>query len=54
MGAKVLLKSGATAIELVRVNRCYLIAETGEEVTVTKEMVRLACKQLLARCKKPS
>lgn len=54
MGAKILLKGRATAIELAQMNRCYLIAESGEEVTVTKEMVKLACKQLLARCKKTS
>ena len=51
MGAKVLLKGGAKAIEIARINRCYLIAETGEEVSVTKDMVKLACKQLLSKCK---
>lgn len=53
MGAKVLLKGSAAAVELSKaVNRCYFIAESGEEVSVTKDMVKGACKQLLARCKK--
>ncbi|MCH4246873.1 MULTISPECIES: PA1571 family protein [Acinetobacter] len=52
MDAKVILKTGATAIEFARFNRCYLLAESGEEIKVTKEMVRLACTQLLSRCKK--
>ncbi len=53
MGAKAIFRHGtASAIELTRLNRCYLIAETGEEVKVTKEMIQLACHQLLARCKK--
>lgn len=51
MGAKVILKAKST-IEMAQINRCYLIADSGEEVKVTKEMVKLACKQLLLRCKK--
>ena len=55
MGAKVLLKGSAIAVEMTKAaNRCYLIAESGEEVSVTKDMVKSACKQLLARCKKVS
>lgn len=52
MGAKAILKTGVTAMEYTRLNRCYMLAESGEEVRVTKEMIRLACSQLLARCKK--
>ncbi|MCJ8146165.1 MULTISPECIES: PA1571 family protein [Acinetobacter] len=53
MGAtKTLLKTGATAIELTRVNRCYMVSESGEEVRVTKEMIQMACSQLLSRCRK--
>jgi hypothetical protein len=52
MGAKALLRTGVKAMELTQLNRCYLIADSGEEVRVTKEMVRMACCQLLARCKK--
>ena len=53
MGAtKTLLKTGATAIELTRVNHCYVVSESGEEVRVTKEMIQMACSQLLSRCRK--
>ena len=53
MGAtKMLVKTGATAIELTRVNRFYMVSESGEEVRVTKEMIQMACSQLLSRCRK--
>lgn len=52
MGAKVLLGKSVKVVEMMQIERCYLIAETGEEVSVTKEMVKAACKQLLKRCKK--
>ena len=53
MGAtKTLLKTGATAIELTRANRCYMVSDSGEEVRVTKEMIQMACHQLLSRCRK--
>lgn len=53
MGAKAILRTTAkTAIELTHFNRCYMLSETGEEIKVTKDMVRVACLQLLARCKK--
>ncbi|WP_171257505.1 PA1571 family protein [Acinetobacter qingfengensis] len=52
MGAKAFLRTGVKAMELTQLNRCYMIADSGEEVKVTKEMIRHACSQLLARCKK--
>lgn len=53
MGAKAILRnSAASAVELARVNRCYMIADSGEEVKVTKEMIQMACHQILSRCKK--
>lgn len=51
MGAKAIFKTGVSAIELSHTHRCYMLAESGEEVKVTKEMVLLACSQLLARCR---
>ena len=53
MGAtKTLKKASATAIEMTRLNRCYMVSESGEEVQVTKDMIQMACAQLLARCRK--
>lgn len=52
MGAKALFRTGRKSMELTQLNRCYMIANSGEEIKVTKEMVRVACSQLLARCKK--
>lgn len=52
MGAKVLLRNSVKVAHMAQTDRCYMIAETGEEISVTKEMVKLACKQLLKRCKK--
>ena len=53
MGAKVLLKGHKAAIELRKATQhCYHISSSGEEISVTKEMIKGACKQLLTRCKK--
>lgn len=53
MGAtKTLKKASATVIEMTRLNRCYMMSESGEEVRVTKDMIQMACAQLLARCRK--
>ena len=53
MGAKVLLKGHKAAVEMKKsVQRCYHISDSGEEICVTKEMIKGACQQLLSRCKK--
>ena len=52
MGAKVLLKGHKAAVDITKAaQRCYHVSESGEEICVTKEMIKGACKQLLSRCK---
>lgn len=48
----VLLSLDATKNQESKFNRCYLLAESGKEIQVTKEMIGLVCQQILARCKK--
>ena len=52
MGVKILLKGKKSVVSYMKANRCYMISESGEQVSVTKEMVKGACQQLLSRCKK--